>query len=85
VTVFAVAVGGVGVGDQPQMSHGPSQPGRVQPAGRLQQDWFGLGGNLDALVGAGDPAGIEVGEVGDHRSQSVGSVGRMGVRVHDDT
>ena len=50
----AWSVGAVGVGHQPQMGDRPPQPGRVQTAGRFQQDWFGLGGEVvGEILGAG--------------------------------
>jgi hypothetical protein len=47
-------LGGVGVGDQPQMGDGPPQPWRVQAPGRVHQDRFGVGGDMvGEVVGAG--------------------------------
>ena len=61
---LGLAVGGVGVGDQPQMAQDSSQPGWVEAAGRLHQDRFGLGGDLGGeVVGADrEHAGMGGGE-----------------------
>jgi hypothetical protein len=53
VAPLGLVAGAVGVGDPPQVGHGPPQPGRVQPAGRRHQDRFGLGSNMGGeVVGA---------------------------------
>ena len=50
---FGPAGGAVGVGDQLEMAQDLSQPGRVQPPGRLHQHRFGLGGDvIREVVGA---------------------------------
>ena len=41
---LGLGFGAVRVGDQAQVAQDPSQPGRVQPLGRFDQDRFGLGG-----------------------------------------
>ena len=72
---LGLAVGGVGVGDQPQMAQDSSQPGWVEAAGRLHQDRFGLGGDLGGeVVGADrEHAGMS------HRQLPVGQRGgRLG-------
>jgi hypothetical protein len=40
----------VGVGDQPQMPQDLPQPGWVEPPGRVQEHWFGLGRNVAGEV-----------------------------------
>ena len=57
MALLGLAVGAVGVGDLAQMPHEPTQLGRIQPAGGLEQDRFGLGGDV-----GGEP----VGAVGHH-------------------
>jgi len=47
---LGLGVGAVRVGDHAQVAHHPSQPGRVQPSGGLDQDRFGLGGQVVGQV-----------------------------------
>jgi hypothetical protein len=55
---FGPAVGAVGVGDQLEVGEDPAQPGWIQPPGRLDQDWFGLGGEVAGpVLGAGGEHG----------------------------
>ena len=64
MTSLPVTVGAVGVGDLEQVAEEPPQPGWVQPSGRLDQDWFGVGGDV---VGEGVGAGGEDLGVGDRQ------------------
>jgi hypothetical protein len=50
---------------QPQVAHGPPQPGWVQAAGRRHQDRLGRGGDLGGQVpgGVGQRAGMRRGEL----------------------
>jgi hypothetical protein len=79
--LFGPVVLGLGVSDQPQVVDGPSPPGGIELAGRLQQDRFSLGGDLGGEV---------VGAVGQHLGMSRGdrsldqglSGGREGAAEH---
>jgi hypothetical protein len=46
MAALGLAVGGLGVGDQPQVADDSSQLGWVQPSGRIHQDRLGRGRGL---------------------------------------
>ena len=46
MAAFAGRVDAVGVGELAQIPHGLAEPRWVQPGGRLDQDRFGVGGEV---------------------------------------
>jgi hypothetical protein len=51
VAPLLVLLGGIRVGDRPQVREDPPQPPRVKPPGRLQQHRLGLGGGVGGQLG----------------------------------
>ena len=65
VAVFGMAGGALGVGDQLEVADDPPEPARIQPAGRLDQDRFGLDRDLvgELVSAGGQDAGMGGGEL----------------------